>query len=138
MDNKFVKSPLAFAVAMALGAGGSSQAIAQEAAEEAAQDAASDEGAIEEVVVTGIRSSLSSAQLMKENADTVVDAITATDIGQLSDRSVAEALQRLPGVNIGRFKKTSDPDRFSVEGADVIIRGLPFVRSELNLSLIHI
>ncbi len=87
---------------------------------------------IEEIVTTGIRSSLSSAQSMKENADTFVDGVTASDIGALPDRSVAEALQRVPGVNIGRFKKSSDPDRFSVEGADVIIRGLPFVRSELN------
>lgn len=87
---------------------------------------------LEEIVVTGIKASLSSAQSLKENADTFLDAITAQDIGALADRSVAEALQRVPGVNIGRFKKTSDPDRFSVEGVDVIIRGLPFVRSELN------
>ena len=69
---------------------------------------------------------------MKENSDTFVDGVTASDIGALPDRSVAEALQRVPGVNIGRFKKSTDPDRFSVEGADVVIRGLPFVRSELN------
>ena len=97
-----------------------------------AQDQDAEEGAVEEVLVTGIRTSLSSAQSMKENADTFVDGITASDIGALPDRSVAEALQRIPGVNIGRFKKSSDPDRFSVEGADVVIRGLPFVRSELN------
>jgi TonB-dependent receptor len=30
------------------------------------------------------------------------------------------------------FEKPSDPDRFSVEGTGVIVRGLPFVRSELN------
>jgi TonB-dependent receptor len=132
MQSNFVKSPLALAVTMALGAGGASQAIAQEAAEDASQVTTTDDGVVEEVVVVGIRGSLSSAQLMKENADTVVDGITAQDIGALSDRSVAEALQRVPGVNIGRFKKSTDPDRFSVEGADVIIRGLPFVRSEIN------
>lgn len=91
-----------------------------------------DDEALEEIVVTGIKSSLRSAQSQKENADTFLDAISAEDIGALPDRSVAEALQRLPGINITRFKKTSDPDRFSVEGAGVIIRGLPFVRSELN------
>jgi outer membrane receptor protein involved in Fe transport len=57
-----------------------------------------------------------SAQNLKRNADTFVDVITAEDIGALPDRSVAEALQRVPGVNIGRFEKPSDPDRFSVEG----------------------
>jgi TonB-dependent receptor len=120
MQSNFVKKPVAVGVALALGMGGAAQAIAQE------------DEAIEEVIVTGIRGSLSSAQNMKENADTFVDGVTASDIGALPDRSVAEALQRVPGVNIGRFKKTSDPDRFSVEGADVVIRGLPFVRSELN------
>ncbi len=84
------------------------------------------------IVVTGFRASLQSAQNVKRNADTFVDAITAEDIGALPDRSVAEALQRVPGVNIGRFEKPSDPDRFSVEGTGVIIRGLPYVRSELN------
>ena len=84
------------------------------------------------IVVTGFRASLESAQNIKRDADTVVDVITAEDIGALPDRSVAEALQRVPGVNIGRFEKTSDPDRFSVEGTGVVIRGLPFVRSELN------
>ena len=54
------------------------------------------------------------------------------DIGALPDRSVAETLQRIPGITIGRFEKTTDPDRFSVEGTGVIVRGLPFVRSELN------
>lgn len=99
-----------------------------------AQDQSDDdtEEEFEEIVVTGIKASLSSAQSLKEDADTFLDAITSEDIGALADRSVAEALQRVPGVNIGRFQKTSDPDRFSVEGADVVIRGLPFVRSELN------
>lgn len=84
------------------------------------------------IVVTGFRKSLESAQNLKREADTFVDAITAEDIGALPDRSVAEALQRVPGINIGRFEKTTDPDRFSVEGTGVIIRGLNYVRSELN------
>lgn len=86
----------------------------------------------DEIVVTGFRSSLQSAQQIKRRADTVVDVISAEDIGALPDRSVAEALQRVPGVNISRFEQRDDPDRFSVEGSGVIIRGLPFVRSELN------
>jgi TonB-dependent receptor len=84
------------------------------------------------IVVSGFRASLESAQNIKRDADTFVDVVTAEDIGALPDRSVAETLQRIPGVNIGRFEKTSDPDRFSVEGTGVVIRGLPFVRSELN------
>ncbi|HEX5645023.1 MAG TPA: TonB-dependent receptor plug domain-containing protein, partial [Erythrobacter sp.] len=92
-----------------------------------AQDAAPEDEVAEEeenaIVVTGYRASLESAQNIKRDADTFVDAITAEDIGALPDRSVAEALQRVPGVNIGRFEKPSDPDRFSVEGTGVIVRG---------------
>jgi TonB-dependent receptor len=122
MQTNFTKSPVAVGVALALGVAGPSQVIAQE----------DDSDPIEEITVTAIRSSLQTAQALKENSDTFVDAVTASDIGALPDRSVAEALQRVPGVNIGRFKKTTDPDRFSVEGAGVVIRGLPYVRSELN------
>ncbi|MCR2832799.1 TonB-dependent receptor [Parerythrobacter lacustris] len=107
-------------------------AAAQDApdGEEAAEEAAADDGDV--IIVSGYRASLQSAQNIKRDADTFVDAVTAEDIGALPDRSVAETLQRIPGVNIGRFEKTSDPDRFSVEGTGVIVRGLPFVRSELN------
>ena len=84
------------------------------------------------IVVEGIRAALENAQDFKRDADTVVDVVTAEDIGALPDRSVAEALQRVPGVNISRFEQRDDPDRFSVEGSGVIVRGLPFVRSELN------
>ncbi len=94
------------------------------------EETAADEDA--PIVVTGFRASLESAQGIKRRADTVIDVISAEDIGALPDRSVAEALQRVPGVNIGRFEKTSDPTRFSVEGTGVIIRGLPYTRSELN------
>lgn len=91
-----------------------------------------DEMVLEEVIVTGMRSSLMSSQDMKRDSDVVVDAITADDIGALPDRSVLEALQRVPGVAITRFAGTSDPDHFSVEGSGTVVRGLNFVRSELN------
>jgi len=84
------------------------------------------------IVVTGIRQSLRSAQNIKRNSDTVVDVITAQDIGALPDRSVTEALQRVPGVAINRFAGTSDPDHFSAEGSGVVVRGLTYVRSEFN------
>lgn len=94
--------------------------------------AASDPLPDDEIVVTGIRQSLANSQNIKRNADTVVDAITAEDIGALPDRSVTEALQRVPGVAINRFAGSNDPDHFSVEGSGVVIRGLNFVRSEFN------
>jgi TonB-dependent receptor len=123
---------LATVSGLALCFGGSAPAWAQQA--EPGTTSQADEPAEDEteIVVTGLRASLESAQNIKQNADTFVDVITAQDIGALADRSVAEALQRVPGVNISRFEQRNDPDRFSVEGSGVIIRGLPFVRSELN------
>lgn len=85
-----------------------------------------------DVIVTGLRQSLANAQSIKRNADTVVDAITAEDIGALPDRSVNEALQRVPGVAISRFAAPSDSAHYSVEGSGVTIRGLSYVRGEFN------
>jgi len=97
-----------------------------------AQTAAPKEEILEEVVVTGMRSSLDTAQELKRNADTVKDVITASDIGALPDKSVTEALQRVPGVTIERFASSSDPKHYADEGTGVLIRGLDRVRSEIN------
>ena len=86
----------------------------------------------EEIVVTGIRQSLANAQNIKRNSDTVVDAITAEDIGALPDRSVNEALQRVPGVSISRFAAPNDSQHYSAQGSGVVIRGLNYVRGEFN------
>jgi TonB-dependent receptor len=104
----------------------SATAYAQETSDDDDDD---DDNAI---VVTGIRQSLANSQNIKRNSDTVVDAITAEDIGALPDRSITEALQRVPGVAINRFAGSNDPDHFSVEGSGVVIRGLNFVRGEFN------
>ena len=85
-----------------------------------------------DIIVTGISQSLATAQTIKRNADTVVDAITSQDIGSLPDRSINEALQRVPGVAISRFAAPNDSAHFSVQGSGVTIRGLNYVRSEFN------
>ena len=84
------------------------------------------------IVITGIRRSLATSQAIRQNADTIVDAITAQDIGALPDRSVTEALQRVVGVSISHFAAVNDPDHISPEGQNVVIRGLPYVHSEFN------
>lgn len=76
-----------------------------------------------EVVVTGLRASLASAQSIKKNSEQFVDSITAVDIGRLPDVNVAEALQRVSGIQITRNYG---------EGSGIAIRGLTNVRSELN------
>jgi TonB-dependent receptor len=86
----------------------------------------------DEIIVQGIRGSLTTAQSIKKNSDVIVDSVSADDINALPDRSVTETLQRIPGVSIDRFSAGVDPDHFSVEGSGVTIRGLSYVRSEIN------
>ena len=109
-------------------------AHAQETADEGddASKPVTDESGDNVIIVSGIRQSLANAQDIKKNADTVVDAITSDDIGSLPDRSINEALQRVPGVAITRFASPSDSAHFSVQGSGVTVRGLNYVRSEFN------
>ncbi|MDO8345375.1 MAG: TonB-dependent receptor [Cellvibrio sp.] len=94
-----------------------------------AQDTADEQ--VEEVMVTGQRASIQSAQDIKRNSSTIVDSIVAEDIGKLPDRSVTEALQRVPGVSVGRYTN-NDAEHPAAEGSGVAIRGLTQVRAELN------
>jgi TonB-dependent receptor len=84
------------------------------------------------IVVTGLRASLQDARQRKKNSEQIIDSISAQDIGALPDRSVSEALQRIAGVTLQRTNDNRDPARLSSEGGGVFIRGLSFVRSELN------
>jgi iron complex outermembrane receptor protein len=77
----------------------------------------------DDIVVTGVRASLQSAQNIKRNSAQIVDSIVAEDIGKLPDRNIAEALQRISGIQIQRNYG---------EGSSVAIRGLTQVRTELN------
>ena len=54
-----------------------------------------DEGAI---VVTGIRRSLQDSIQIKRNSASVVEAVSAEEIGKLPDVSIAESIARLPGI----------------------------------------
>lgn len=94
------------------------------------QDPAATE--VEEVIVTGIRAQLRSAQEIKRNSEVIVDSVTAVDIGALPDRSVSEALQRISGVTLQRTNAARDPARLAAEGGGVFVRGLSWVRSETN------
>lgn len=81
----------------------------------AQDDADEEEVEVEEVVTTGIKSSLKDAIDIKRRNVGVVDAITAEDIGKFPDGNLAESLSRLVGVAI---------DRSNVEGSKVAVRGL--------------
>lgn len=84
------------------------------------------EGAIEEVVVTGVRASLEKSIDRKRNADEFVEVITSEDLGKFPDHNVAESLQRVTGVQISRGTSTSPGDSDGVgEGSEVSVRGTP-------------
>src|SRR6056300_258673 len=88
--------------------------------------AQTDDESVEEVVVLGsYAQSLKSALDRKRNADGVVDAITAEDIGKYPDTNLAESLARIPGVSI---------DRFNGEGSRITVRGLG---PDFNLTLLN-
>jgi TonB-dependent receptor len=75
------------------------------------------------IVVTGVRQSIVSSITDKRYATEIKDVITAEDIGQLANDNVAEALQRIPGVEINRSNDGA--------GKQVQIRGL----SENNVTI---
>ncbi|MEQ7328732.1 TonB-dependent receptor [Xanthomonas campestris] len=116
---EFRRSVMAISVAALL----SAQAYAQDATTTAAPASDATTQQLDTVQVTGTRSSVTKAQLVKQNAEQIVDSIVAEDIGKLPDNNVAEALQRISGIQISRNYG---------EGSSIAIRGLTQVRTELN------
>ena len=109
-------SPLANAIAVALGVTTALPALAQEASP----------AVLEEVVVTGIRASMESSMNLKRDSQGVVDGLVAEDIGKFPDTNLAEALQRISGVSI---------DRSNIgEGQRITVRG---VGPDFNLVLLN-
>ena len=90
------------------------------------------EDSAKDIVVVGVRDAIATSQNIKKNADTFVDSITATDIGAFPDKSVAEALQRVPGITVNRLQSADDSTHPSGEPTGVLIRGLTQVRTEFN------
>lgn len=88
------------------------------------QAAAQDDSNPTDIVVTGIRESLAKAADIKRNSANVVDSIVADDIGKFPDRTVAAALQRVPGVQVtvGDNNEIVNP----------IVRGLPDILTTLD------
>ncbi len=70
----------------------------------------------DEVVATGIRASLNRGLDVKRNEDSIVDAISAEELGKFPDTNVAESLQRITGIAITRSR--------GGEGQFVTVRGL--------------
>ncbi len=110
-------TPVAAAVAAVLATSGI--AYAQQATTPSAAEAGS------VVTITGIRRGIESAISVKKNADQIVEAISAEDLGKLPDTSIAESISRLPGVASQRTAGRAN---------QISIRGTPpdFATSLLN------
>ena len=69
---------------------------------------------IEEVEVLGIRRSLLDSMNTKRFADSVVDAISAEDIGKFPDKNIAESLSRITGLAVSR--DFGEGEKISIRG----------------------
>ncbi|TKB03763.1 TonB-dependent receptor [Alteromonas portus] len=81
----------------ALISGGMAFGCAPALAQDANADAV-DEDNLEVIQVSGIRGSLQRAQAIKMDNTSIVEALSAEDIGKLPDTSIAESIARLPGL----------------------------------------
>ena len=87
--------------------------VAAGAAQAQSQDPETTE--VDEIIVTGIRASIESSIATKRNETSIVEVVTAEDIGKLPDVSIAESLGRLPGLAL---------QRLDGRGQNISIRGL--------------
>lgn len=115
----FKKGMLASSIALVLAGGASPFAMA-------AEEVKATDKETEVIEVRGIRGSLKQALNTKRFSNAVVDSISAEDIGKFPDRNIAESLQRIPGVTIGRS--------FAGEGGDVSIRGTNSELTQISMN----
>jgi len=73
-------------------------------------------GEVETVTVTGYRASLQSAAVAKQTATNFTDSVFAEDIGKFPDLNIAEAINRVPGIQLNRDS--------TGEGVQITVRGL--------------
>ncbi|MEO8807334.1 MAG: TonB-dependent receptor [Burkholderiaceae bacterium] len=78
---------------------------------------------LDPVLVVGTRASLESATERKRDSDDIVDGVVAAEIHKLADLSVADAVQRITGVQIARDRG---------EASVLSVRGLVQVETTLN------
>ena len=95
-------------------------APAPDAAASAVPPAAPAPAEVQVVEVKGIRAAYASSLGSKKGADSIVEVVTAEDVGKLPAKNVADTMQRLPGVNIssnsGGDGAFADANRVSIRG----------------------
>ncbi|HET8750366.1 MAG TPA: TonB-dependent receptor [Sphingomicrobium sp.] len=90
------------------------------------------EGAI---VITGIRRSLQDSIQIKRNSASVVEAVSAEEIGKLPDVSIAESIARLPGIAAQRVAGRAEiisVRGFSPDFTTVLLNGRQQASSGFN------
>jgi len=92
----------------------------------AGETAKKDGEPVQQVVVSGIRRGIEAAISIKKTSSSIVDAISAEDIGKLPDSSVAESVARLPGVTAQRDKATGKASNISIRGMSPDMNGSLF------------
>ncbi|WP_045728051.1 TonB-dependent receptor [Xanthomonas sp. GPE 39] len=71
---------------------------------------------LDAITVTGYRASLEKSQSVKRSANSIVDAISAEDIGKFPDTNAAESLAHLPGISVDR--QFGEGEKVSINGTD--------------------
>src|SRR3546814_7779809 len=99
MPTNLRRNASAIALGLALTAWLPAAAMAQDA-DTAPVEAAPAEG---EIIVTGIRGAINNSVQAKKANTSIVEVISAEDIGKLPDLSIAESLSRLPGLATQRL-----------------------------------
>jgi iron complex outermembrane receptor protein len=89
----------------------------------AADEASTSIDETETIEIRGIAASNKQDINNKRFSTSVMDSITAEDIGKLPDVTIADTLQRIPGVQIRRS---------AGEGSTINVRGMPQVTTLLN------
>lgn len=92
----------------------SGNAMAQEAPASSAESKNVQE--LDTITVTGYRASLEKSQAVKRSANSIVDAISAEDIGKFPDTNAAESLAHLPGISVDR--QFGEGEKVSINGTD--------------------
>ncbi|MCL1560013.1 TonB-dependent receptor [Xanthomonas nasturtii] len=100
---KHKRSALSIALAVAMAPTWAAAQSATPAHASDTQQSASDQSAgavtdLDKVQVTGLRRAIEGAISVKRDSTSIVEAISAEDIGRLPDVSIAESLARLPGL----------------------------------------
>ncbi|GGC13210.1 TonB-dependent receptor [Pseudoduganella buxea] len=116
-------TPIAVAVGIALLSLSTAQAQTASIEDQSGQGA--DAAPVSKVVVSGYRYAIEKSLDQKRDANSIVEVITAEDVGKFPDKNVADALQRVPGVVVTRS---------GGEGKNVSVRGLS---SELTLTQLN-